>query len=129
MATHLIELQAIDWLFTVNSQQVFFLITSKTVESLLFPYLYVGRMKEVDWIPFLTTRLVDDAASHLRLFRQARAKMKQQRSRHKQHPSSEIRASMSIAGATEPGEALHGIGSYFQTLVDVQLKKDPAPWS
>ncbi|CAG2059563.1 unnamed protein product [Timema podura] len=34
-------------------------------------------MKEVDWIPYLTTRLVDDAASHLRLFRQARAKMKQ----------------------------------------------------
>lgn len=34
-------------------------------------------MKEVDWIPFLTTRLVDDAASHLRLFRQARAKLKQ----------------------------------------------------
>ncbi|XP_063234403.1 sorting nexin-13-like isoform X2 [Bacillus rossius redtenbacheri] len=37
------------------------------------------RMKEVDWIPYLTTRLVDDAASHLRLFRQARAKIKQQK--------------------------------------------------
>lgn len=34
-------------------------------------------MKEVDWIPYLTTRMVDDAASHLRLFRQGRAKMKQ----------------------------------------------------
>lgn len=33
-------------------------------------------MKEIDWIPYLTTRLVDDAASHLRLFKQARAKMK-----------------------------------------------------
>lgn len=31
-------------------------------------------MKEVDWIPYLTTRLVDDAASHLRLYRQACAK-------------------------------------------------------
>jgi len=60
-------------------------------------------MKEVDWIPYLTTRLVDDAASHLRLFRQARAKMKQQRSRHKRQPSSEIRSS--IAGTTEPGKA------------------------
>lgn len=38
---------------------------------------FANRMKEVDWIPYLTTRLVDDAASHLRLFRQARAKMKQ----------------------------------------------------
>ncbi|XP_054270445.1 sorting nexin-13 [Macrosteles quadrilineatus] len=37
---------------------------------------FASRMKEIDWIPYLTTRLVDDAASHLRLFRQARAKMK-----------------------------------------------------
>ncbi|XP_022907033.2 sorting nexin-13-like [Onthophagus taurus] len=36
-----------------------------------------NRVKEVDWIPFLTTRLVDDAASHLRLFKQARVKLKQ----------------------------------------------------
>ncbi|KAF4531112.1 hypothetical protein B566_EDAN011137 [Ephemera danica] len=33
-------------------------------------------MKDVDWMPYLTTRLVDDAASHLRLYRQARAKVK-----------------------------------------------------
>lgn len=71
-------------------------------------------MKEVDWIPYLTTRLVDDAASHLRLFRQARAKMKQQRSRHKQQPSSEIRPSMSTAGTTESGKIPHGTESLFQ---------------
>ncbi|XP_011306364.1 sorting nexin-13 isoform X2 [Fopius arisanus] len=35
-----------------------------------------NRVKDVDWIPYLTTRLVDDAASHMRLYRQARAKMK-----------------------------------------------------
>lgn len=34
------------------------------------------RVKEVDWIPYLTQRLVDDAASHLRLYKQARTKMK-----------------------------------------------------
>lgn len=34
-------------------------------------------MKEVDWIPYLTTRLVDDAASHLRLYRQSCAKTSQ----------------------------------------------------
>jgi hypothetical protein len=71
-------------------------------------------MKEVDWIPYLTTRLVDDAASHLRLFRQARAKMKQQKSKHKQQPTTEIRPSMSVAGAAEPGMALYGVGSLFQ---------------
>ncbi|KAK0176034.1 hypothetical protein PV328_000212 [Microctonus aethiopoides] len=35
-----------------------------------------NRVKDVDWIPYLTTRLVDDAASHVRLYRQARAKLK-----------------------------------------------------
>ncbi|XP_057319343.1 sorting nexin-13-like isoform X2 [Microplitis mediator] len=35
-----------------------------------------NRVKEVDWIPYLTTRLVDDVASHMRLYRQARAKIK-----------------------------------------------------
>lgn len=35
-----------------------------------------NRVKEIDWLPYLTTKLVDDAATHLRLFRQARAKMK-----------------------------------------------------
>lgn len=31
----------------------------------------------MNWIPFLTTRLVDDAASHFRLFKQARLKFEQ----------------------------------------------------
>lgn len=35
-----------------------------------------NRIKEVDWIPYLTTQLVDDVASHLRLYKQARSKMK-----------------------------------------------------
>lgn len=35
-----------------------------------------NRVKEIDWLPYLTTKVVDDAATHLRLFRQARAKMK-----------------------------------------------------
>ena len=30
------------------------------------------RIKSIDWIPFLTTRLVDDVASHVRLFKKAR---------------------------------------------------------
>lgn len=33
-------------------------------------------MKDVDWMPYLTTQLVDDVASHVRLYKQARAKMK-----------------------------------------------------
>lgn len=34
------------------------------------------KIREVDLITFLTTRLVDDVASHVRLFKQARAKLK-----------------------------------------------------
>ncbi|XP_076360640.1 sorting nexin-13-like isoform X2 [Tachypleus tridentatus] len=34
------------------------------------------RSKEVEWVPYLTTRLVDDFASHLRLFRKSQAKLK-----------------------------------------------------
>ncbi|XP_056629792.1 sorting nexin-13-like isoform X1 [Diorhabda sublineata] len=37
-----------------------------------------NRVKEVDWIPYLTQKFVDDAASHLRLFKQARTKIKLQ---------------------------------------------------
>jgi hypothetical protein len=49
--------------------------------------------------------------------------MKQQRSRHKQQPSAEIRPSMSIAGATEPGKALHGIGFFLSAIAVIQLVK------
>ncbi|CAH0557190.1 unnamed protein product [Brassicogethes aeneus] len=35
-----------------------------------------NKIKEIDWIPYLTTRLVDDAATHLKIYKQARAKMK-----------------------------------------------------
>ncbi|CAK9818287.1 Sorting nexin-13 [Anthophora quadrimaculata] len=49
-----------------------------------------NRVKGVDWIPYLTTRLVDDAASHVRLYRQARARVKQLRTKklHKGSASS-----------------------------------------
>lgn len=35
------------------------------------------RAKEVDLVPYLTTRLVDDFASHIRLYRRALTKMKE----------------------------------------------------
>ncbi|XP_071451053.1 sorting nexin-13-like [Hetaerina americana] len=45
---------------------------------------FASRMKEVDWVKYLTTWLVNDAASHLRLFRQARARLKAERSMNSQ---------------------------------------------
>ncbi|KAH1004594.1 sorting nexin-13 isoform X1 [Dendroctonus ponderosae] len=54
-----------------------------------------NRVKEVDWIPYLTQRLVDDAATHLRLYKQARAKMKiQEKQREARNsPAKDARAS------------------------------------
>lgn len=40
---------------------------------------FSNRAKEVEWVPYLTTRLVDDFASHLRLFRQALYKFQEQK--------------------------------------------------
>ncbi|XP_026279783.1 sorting nexin-13 [Frankliniella occidentalis] len=37
---------------------------------------FSNRVKDVDWIHYLTTKLVDDVASHLRLYRQARVRLK-----------------------------------------------------
>nr|CAD7577198.1 unnamed protein product [Timema californicum] len=75
---------------------------------------FAGRMKEVDWIPYLTTRLVDDAASHLRLFRQARAKMKQkirQSSKHSdKHADSSQDAGKDRAISAKPTELTPGGG-------------------
>merc|ERR1712029_600846 len=34
-------------------------------------------IQRVDWIPFLTTSLVDDVASHVKLFKKARIKSRQ----------------------------------------------------
>lgn len=36
---------------------------------------YVPRSKEVDWQPYFTTRLVDDFATHLRVFRKAQDRL------------------------------------------------------
>lgn len=35
----------------------------------------VKRSKEVDWQPYFTTRLVDDFATHLRVFRKAQDRL------------------------------------------------------
>ncbi|XP_031846368.1 sorting nexin-13 [Nomia melanderi] len=62
-----------------------------------------NRVKGVDWIPYLTTRLVDDAASHVRLYRQARARMKQLRSKKLQKGS----ASSSTSSGTPKKTPTH----------------------
>ena len=38
------------------------------------------QITNIDWIPFLTTRLIDDLASHIRLFKKAKFAEKTQES-------------------------------------------------
>lgn len=64
---------------------------------------FLIRVKGVDWIPYLTTRLVDDAASHVRLYRQARARIKQLRSKKLQKGS----ASSSTSSGTPKKTPTH----------------------
>ena len=39
-------------------------------------HLYLSRCKEVDWLPFLTTRFVDSVIGHIRLYRETKIKLK-----------------------------------------------------
>lgn len=66
-------------------------------------YCLEFRVKDVDWIPYLTTRLVDDAASHMRLYRQARGKLKHLQSMQVQKGSS----SSSTSGGTPKKTPTH----------------------
>ena len=47
-----------------------------STSSIITNFFQFFRIKEVDWIPYFTTQLVDDLATHLRLFKQARSKLK-----------------------------------------------------
>lgn len=63
------------WYNVISDDKEFSEITiRKTAQT--FAINISNRIKDIDWIPYLTTQLVDEAASHLRLFKQARAKMK-----------------------------------------------------
>lgn len=48
---------------------------SSYVNVFLHVCFYVTRSKEVDWQPYFTTRLVDDFATHLRVFRKAQDRL------------------------------------------------------
>jgi sorting nexin-13 len=62
------------WHFNVTHSSAF---PSEAEDSLHIVVANLAfKIKEVDLIPFLTTRLVDDVASHVRLFKQARAALR-----------------------------------------------------
>ncbi|XP_054724654.1 sorting nexin-13-like [Uloborus diversus] len=62
------------WYSHLSTDEEFLLCLKELVRKVIVAFS--NRFKEVDWVPYLTTKLVDDFASHLRLFRQAQSKLK-----------------------------------------------------
>uniref|UniRef100_A0A0K2UHU8 Sorting nexin13like [Megachile rotundata] n=1 Tax=Lepeophtheirus salmonis TaxID=72036 RepID=A0A0K2UHU8_LEPSM len=65
------------WHSQLTYSRAFSMSLSKTVSCLLKSLS--TQVQKVDWIPYLTTKLVDDVASHVRLFKKARRLMKKER--------------------------------------------------
>ncbi|KOX75581.1 Sorting nexin-13 [Melipona quadrifasciata] len=74
------------WYSVITDDEEFIYSVRDTAQKIAINI--ANRVKGVDWIPYLTTRLVDDAASHVRLYRQARARIKQLRSKKLQKEES-----------------------------------------
>ncbi|XP_051729593.1 sorting nexin-13 isoform X3 [Ctenopharyngodon idella] len=61
------------WYYTLSDDETFLLEIRQTVQNALVQFS--TRSKEVDWQPYFTTRLVDDFATHLRVFRKAQERL------------------------------------------------------
>ncbi|MEE6466405.1 hypothetical protein FKM82_006940 [Ascaphus truei] len=61
------------WYYTLSEDESFLLEIRQTVQNALIEFS--TRSKEIDWQPYFTTRLVDDFATHLRVFRKAQQRM------------------------------------------------------
>ncbi|KAG8443052.1 hypothetical protein GDO86_011754 [Hymenochirus boettgeri] len=61
------------WYFTLSEDESFLLEIRQTIQNALIHFS--ARSKEIDWQPYFTTRLVDDFATHLRVFRKSQQKM------------------------------------------------------
>lgn len=62
---------------------VFFLMND--FQKVNFLFFHVSRSKEVDWQPYFTTRLVDDFATHLRVFRKAQDRLAEREDKQSTH--------------------------------------------
>ncbi|GCB73952.1 hypothetical protein scyTo_0003035 [Scyliorhinus torazame] len=61
------------WYYTLSEDDSFLLEVRKTLQNALVHF--ATRSKEVDWQPYFTTRLVNDFATHLRVFRKAQQRI------------------------------------------------------
>lgn len=61
------------WYRSISDDDRFLLTLQESVQKAFITFC--TRMKEADWVHFLTIQLVEDVATHLRLFRQAQQKL------------------------------------------------------
>ncbi|XP_028251310.1 sorting nexin-13 isoform X2 [Parambassis ranga] len=61
------------WYYTLSEDESFLLEIRQTLQNALVQFS--TQSKEVDWQPYFTTRLVDDFATHLRVFRKAQDRL------------------------------------------------------
>lgn len=78
------------WYRQLSDHDGFLLDIRQTVQKVAITF--ATRSKEVDWMPYFTQRLVDDFASHIRLYRRAtdRVNMSQKDAGYEEHVVSEF---------------------------------------
>ncbi|GCC29132.1 hypothetical protein chiPu_0007569 [Chiloscyllium punctatum] len=74
------------WYYTLSDDESFLLEVRKTTQNALVQF--ATRSKEVDWQPYFTTRLVNDFAAHLHVFRKAQQRIED--SKQKKDVSEEL---------------------------------------
>ncbi|XP_015281695.1 PREDICTED: sorting nexin-13 isoform X3 [Gekko japonicus] len=61
------------WYYTLSDDDSFLVEIRKTLQNALIKFS--TRSKEIDWLPYFATRLVDDFGTHLRIFRKAQQRI------------------------------------------------------
>ncbi|XP_028819141.1 sorting nexin-13 isoform X3 [Denticeps clupeoides] len=72
------------WYYTLSEDESFLLEIRKTLQNALVQFC--TRSKEVDWQPYFTTRMVDDFATHLRVFRKAQERLSERDEKQREAP-------------------------------------------
>lgn len=89
------------WYYTLSDDESFLLEIRQTVQNALVQFS--TRSKEVDWQPYFTTRLVDDFATHLRVFRKGQDRLSEREDKQR-----------------DVGEEL--VDSFFEAEVEMERK-------
>ncbi|XP_054846844.1 sorting nexin-13 isoform X6 [Eublepharis macularius] len=69
------------WYYTLSDDESFLLEIRKTLQNALIKFS--TRSKEIDWLPYFATRLVDDFGTHLRIFTKAQQRITEKDDRMK----------------------------------------------